>query len=333
MAIGLNKGLPASDTESVQHALNAFRRRVQFLSLGGKLALIVALFVAIVVALVTLAIVEMQVLSAVRAYVAGEGLWSKGQKAAVYHLQRYAMTRDPADHQEFLSALAVPLGDHAALLALERPDPDLEAAAEGFLRGRNHPEDVPSLIALFQRFRNFHHMNEAVRVWAAADARMLELQALGQRMHAAITSGRSAPDELRPMLDELDRLDRATTPLADAFSENLGEAARLVHRLMLVLIVGAGVLLVSIGVLLSWMLVRHVREGERRYRHLLDTANDAILVTDPKSGRVVDANQKAGHMFGWPLPRLVGMAVADLYGARPDGGSAWSRARSPRAAT
>jgi PAS domain S-box-containing protein len=302
----------------VHEALTNVRRRLQFLSLGGKLALIVAVFVAIVTALVLLAMVEMQVLSAVRAYVAGEGLWSKGQKAAVYHLQRYAMTRDPGDYEEFRIAIAVPLGDRMARLALDQPDPDLERAAEGFRRGRNHPEDVPSLIALFRRFRTFHYMSEAVRVWAAADEHILELEALGQRMHAAIATGRTTPDELRPLLDELDWLDRTTTPLADEFSEKLGEAARWVHRSMRVLIVGAGALLVSIGMLLSWMLVRHVREGERRYRHLLDTANDAILVTDPMTGHVVDANQQAGRMFGWPLPRLVGMAVADLYGALPE---------------
>jgi len=301
----------------VHEALTKVRRRLQFLSLGGKLALIVAVFVAIVASLVLLAIVEMQVLSSVRAYVAGEGLWSKGQKAAVYHLQRYAMTRAASDYEEFRIAIAVPLGDRVARLALEQPEPDLAEASEGFLRGRNHPEDVPGLIGLFRRFRGVHYMNEAVRVWAAADEKILELEALGGRIHAAIGAGRTSPEELRPLLDELDQLDRVTTPLADKFSANLGEAARWVHRSMLVLIVGAGALLVSIGMLLSWMLVRHVREGERRYRHLLDTANDAILVTDPQTGRVVDANQQAGRMFGWPLPRLVGMAVADLDGVPP----------------
>jgi hypothetical protein len=37
----------------------------------------------------------MEVLSAARAYVAGEGLWSKAQRDAVYSLTLYAQTRDP----------------------------------------------------------------------------------------------------------------------------------------------------------------------------------------------------------------------------------------------
>src|SRR5258708_31710756 len=123
-------------------ALSSVRRRLQFLSLEGKLALIVAVFVAIVVTLVLLAAVEMQILSAVRAYVGGESLWSKGQKGAVYQLQRYATTYDEDDYRSFRSAVAVPLGDHRARLALDRHAPDLEQASAGFIQGRNHPEDV-----------------------------------------------------------------------------------------------------------------------------------------------------------------------------------------------
>lgn len=67
-------------------ALGSLRRRLRFLPLEGKLALVVAVFGGIVVALVFLAGLEMQVLDAVRAYTTGEGFWSKGQKTAVYQL-------------------------------------------------------------------------------------------------------------------------------------------------------------------------------------------------------------------------------------------------------
>ncbi|MEW6269303.1 MAG: PAS domain-containing sensor histidine kinase [Thermodesulfobacteriota bacterium] len=312
-------------------ALGSVRRRLQFLPLGGKLALIVALFVAIVVALVLVAVVEMRILSAVRAYVGGEGLWSKGQKSAVLHLQRYAQTHDAGQYRLFRDAIAVPLGDRAARLALERRSPDLEAARRGFLQGRNHPDDVPGLIELFRRFRHVPQMAKAVEVWAASDVHILALADLGERMHAAISAGRTGPADLQPLLDELHEIDRATTPLADEFSASLGDGARRLGRLLLTLIVAAGVLLVSVGAVLSWMLVRHVREGERRYRHLLDTAKDAIVVTDPQTGLVVDANAKTGRLFGRPLPQLVGMCASALHLSwpAPDGrpGAPLSEAR------
>ena len=61
-----------------------------------RLVLIVWLFVAITVFVLVLAIQSMGLLAAGRAYVAGESLWSKGQKEAVFHLYRYALEREDA---------------------------------------------------------------------------------------------------------------------------------------------------------------------------------------------------------------------------------------------
>src|SRR5438477_10842150 len=50
-------------------------------------------------------------LSSVRAYVGGEGLWSKAQKDAGYYLQKYGHTHDERDYLLFQEFLKVPLGD------------------------------------------------------------------------------------------------------------------------------------------------------------------------------------------------------------------------------
>ena len=49
-------------------------------------------FLAIVVLLVLLASESLKIVSASRAYVGGESLWSKAQKEAVYSLFRYAQS-------------------------------------------------------------------------------------------------------------------------------------------------------------------------------------------------------------------------------------------------
>ena len=41
------------------------------------------------------------ILSSVRAYVQGEGLWSKGEKDAVYHLRKYGHKLNEEDYAEF----------------------------------------------------------------------------------------------------------------------------------------------------------------------------------------------------------------------------------------
>jgi signal transduction histidine kinase len=246
-------------------AASRFRRRLRLVPLEGKLALVVVVFAAIVTTLVLFAVVEMHVLSAVRAYVGGEGLWSKGQKTAVYRLQRYATTRDAHDWQTFREAIAVPLGDRRARLALDRPDPDAATASSGFLQGRNHPDDVPALIGLFRRFRNVSYMARSVDIWAAADEQILKLEELGGRIHRAIVRDADAL-EMQRLLDELDAIDAAAGPLADDFSANLGEAARWVQRMVQRLLVLAGLLLVSVGVLVSWLVARHLRRGESALR-------------------------------------------------------------------
>ena len=82
--------------------------------------LIIWPFLAIVALLVILAAESLAIMSAGRAYVEGESLWSKAQKEAVMHLLRYAHTRSEQDYQAFLAALEVPLGDSRARLELEK---------------------------------------------------------------------------------------------------------------------------------------------------------------------------------------------------------------------
>src|ERR1700744_2448870 len=59
-------------------------------------------------------------LSSVRAYVGGEGLWSKAQKDAMYQLLKYARTHDEADYTEFLSFMKVNQGDHKARMGMSK---------------------------------------------------------------------------------------------------------------------------------------------------------------------------------------------------------------------
>jgi len=63
-----------------------------FQSIGRRLFRIAWPFVAIVALLVLLATESISIVSASRAYVGAESLWSKAQKEAVYSLYRYAQS-------------------------------------------------------------------------------------------------------------------------------------------------------------------------------------------------------------------------------------------------
>lgn len=59
-------------------------------------------------------------------------------------------------------------------------------------------------------------------------------------------------------------------------------------------------------------------EYERKYRHLFDSANDAIFIVDMFSGYLLDANRQAVRWFGYSYEELVGMHIDELKGPKPD---------------
>src|ERR1700753_2349239 len=54
---------------------------------------------------------SLHTLSSLRAYVGGEGLWSKAQKDAVFHLYQYGISRTERDYDLFEQFMRVPEGD------------------------------------------------------------------------------------------------------------------------------------------------------------------------------------------------------------------------------
>ncbi|HYQ52537.1 MAG TPA: PAS domain S-box protein, partial [Pseudomonas sp.] len=68
-------------------------------------------FIAVVVFQVLLGSLSLYALSAVRAYVAGESLWSKAQKDAIYYLNLYADSGDESAYQRYRQVISVPQGD------------------------------------------------------------------------------------------------------------------------------------------------------------------------------------------------------------------------------
>jgi len=274
------------------------RRRPISLPLARRLSLIAGLLLLIVGCLVLLAGLGMETLSAVRAYVGGESLWSKAQKEAVHHLTRYALSHAEGDYQAYLSALAVPLGDRQARLELEKPQPDPQVVSEGFRTGGYHPEDVEGMANLFRRFRRVPHLARAIDIWAEGDAEIARLRHLGEALHDAIQSGPAAPERVGEILREVDALDQRLTRLEAEFSGTLGEAARWVKRVILGAIVLAAALLVVVGVAVCWRVLRQVAEllqGLRKHQAhleaLLDLSRELSQIQPVESllGRIAEA--------------------------------------------
>ncbi len=149
------------------HLHNFFRlKKLKDISIAKKLYFIVgAMAILIIIELGSLWF-AIHTLSSVRAFVGAEGLWSKAQKDAVYHLQKYSLTKNDNDYQQFNKFMQVPLGDHRTRLELLKKDPDMNISREGFLQGRVHPEDIDGMIKLFRRFYTNYYIGKAIGIWA-----------------------------------------------------------------------------------------------------------------------------------------------------------------------
>lgn len=240
---------------------------------------------------VGLGLFSMELMSAGRAYVSGESLWSKGQKNAVLHLSEYAVTCDPTDYRNYVAALSVPKGDRMARLALSQPDPDRNAAREGFLLGQNHPADIDSMIMLFLRFGEVSFFKQAITIWAEADKLIDELEIAAEQLRHVVTS--SCRDEeaklavMRKVLDVNERL----TPLQREFSDTVGQANRIVHLLTGGALLLITMVLVSIGVLLSLRVQgqyaraeAELAESEQRFALAVAGSRQGLWDLDVESG-------------------------------------------------
>lgn len=296
---------------------------------GQRLILIAWLFLALVGATLGFAYYSMGVLSAARAFVGGEGLWSKAERDAIYALSRYANTRDDRDYQAYASALDIILGDRQFRLELEKPQPDLHISRQGLLQGRNHPADIDGMIDLFRNFRQMAEIDRAVTLWATADASIDHLRVVGGRLHTAVltqTLDAAMADDIQ---EELHQISLKLAPLADAFSYSLGEASRRAKSVLLWTMFVAATLLAAAALVFSRRLVRDsetlqraLREGEQQVQKLLRTAPFPMTITLEHPGTVLYANERALAQFKTTMHELQNADSKDFY-CRPDERAQW----------
>jgi signal transduction histidine kinase len=227
--------------------------------------LVASPFVAVAIVLVAMAIFFMDVLSAARAFVGGESLWTKGQKQAVQHLERYAQTGAESAWRAYEQAIAVPLGDRVAREELEKPSPDFAVARRGFIDGANHEDDIGGMIRLFRWFRRVSFIDHAIRTWAEGDELIAKLIATADELRRAVQAGAGA-DTVAPLLQRIEDLDRRLTPLELRFSATLGEGSRRTLHLLTAVMIGMALLLTMLGALVARRVAQRAARIEERLR-------------------------------------------------------------------
>ena len=261
--------------------MKGLSRRLRDLPIRTKLGCVLALTAAELALLVALGASGMWVLSTLRAYVGGEGLWAKAQKDAVYALSSYAVSRDERDWEAYLEHLKIPLGDRAARIELEKPSPDLTKSDAGFIAGGNHPDDARAMAHLFRRFRRVGYIARAIELCREADVTIARLETEADELHRLAAAGRLTSAGARARLDRIAELNGRLTRVENDFSYTLGQASRWAKRVLLLAMLAGAALLGGLGLLAAWLVGRSVVDGVAAL-----SAGAARVETGDLSGRV-----------------------------------------------
>src|SRR5580704_12658312 len=178
------------------------------ISIAKKLYFTVGIMALLIAIELFVLFFSINTLSSVRAYVGGEGLWSKAQKDALYQLLKYARTHNEADYAKFEGFMKVNQGDHKARMEMSKPSGDinLSVAEQGFYEGRNDREDLNRMVKLFLRFHSNKYISRAIVAWTKADEVISGFMALGERLHREITAKPYSQQRVDAILDEIDPL-------------------------------------------------------------------------------------------------------------------------------
>src|SRR5215831_8209642 len=237
------------------------RRWFRNVSIANKLYFTVGIMAMLIVFDLAVLTFSIHTLSSVRAYVGGEGLWSKAQKDALYQLITYARTHDEKNYQHFIHFMGVPIGDHKTLEELKKPIPDLEAARDGFIEGRNNEKDVNGMIALFRRFNKISYINKAITIWKAADSNAYGFLDIGKQLHSIIGSGNASQEQINKILEKIDPINEHLTKLEDDFSFTLGEGSRWLETIVLRLLFLVALTVECTGLFLAIFVSRGIQKG------------------------------------------------------------------------
>ncbi len=281
--------------------------------------------------MLSLCVASLSTLSSIRAFVNGEGMWSKAERQAIAELRYFAGSGSQQDYQRFRDELAVALEDRVARLELQSHSPNYALARSAFVAGRNHPDDVPGMMRLFRLFRNSALMARPIAAWTHADEFILQLDEIGRQMHAAVNSGNEERERVGRLLAAAEQIHRQVAPLEDEFSSSLGSTSRQALNLLFGFLALCSVVLVSIGAAISRNMIRRgeriaqaLRDAEEqafvaqaRSHVTLQSIADAVLCTN-RACEVTYMNAAAEQLLGWSAAEATGKTLTAVLRMLPE---------------
>jgi diguanylate cyclase (GGDEF)-like protein/PAS domain S-box-containing protein len=243
----------------------------------------------------------------------GESVWSKAQKQSAVDLLNYATTGDPAAYRDFERNFVVLDTYRTARDKIQSGYFDYDQVEEELRRTKAMPVAIPGVIFMLQHFGNAPYMKDAVRVWRSTDDSIAQLHAIAGELHQAYASGPIPRDEIIRQRRRINVLNDYIQPRSNDFSLFVAHGAVSIGRALYVGVLTSAAVAFMLWLLLARRTLARIRGSEERYRLLFDSAPDAIVMVDERSGRILDANRTAGAWMGREPQALMGGSYADLF--------------------
>lgn len=230
-------------------------------SIAKKLYFTIGIMAFLIVVELCVLSFSISTLSAIRAFVSGEGLWSKAQKEAFASLRQYAQSGREADYKNYADQLKVPMGDGLFRQALEKPVPDYALARRGLLQGRNHPDDIEGMTNLILRFHANAYLSRTIYYWIKAETSLKKIIPVAEALHRTSETGPLASAQTVSFQNSIDRIDNEVTPFEDSFSYTLGEGSRWLEQLVLHILIALALTVEITGIMIAVSISRNIQKG------------------------------------------------------------------------
>ncbi|MNQ27615.1 Signal-transduction histidine kinase senX3 [compost metagenome] len=246
-----------------------------------------------------------KILSANRAYVNGESLYSKGQKDGARHLITYIYTQDKAQWELFKKELKVPQGDGSARIALLNHADDT-VIKNGFRAGRNKEEDLDDLIWLFRNFKNVPFLAKAIKEWEQGDNYVKLLAQIGEDVNQKMEISNLDQATKQKFLLEISVLSDKLTINERNFLNTLGQGTNMIKDLLIVInIIFILIIISSVSYYYSIMVNRLIASKKE-----IEAKNENLIIANSELDNFV---YSASHDLRSPITSLKGLIeVAQL---------------------
>jgi len=221
--------------------------------------------------------------SATRAYVTGEGQWTKAQKEATHQLILYSIHQDTSYYNNFQQQLKLHHNFTEARETLLSENPDISLATKNFATSDLHTDDIELIIWLTLNFKEFTQFKKALTIWEEGDSYISKLDSLGYQIHQTVQDEEMDQSQQLQYLSKISSLDNTLTNLETRFSSVMGATARWVQTTVFWTIITVGALLIIIGYLLTHRFFKQINklnrqlfESEAKFKKVLKHSRDVI---------------------------------------------------------